>query len=364
MMDDLVAWRIYDYQTAHGNPAYPKPRSRRPPEVSRIWHNSFHEQVGKNAGPIEEMLAARARLYSLVGAAPARALAEQCTELAYSTAEAVKLSRRIGAKQLGIPLNSEYDGRLMFVTDPPEAIRVGTMALTVLGPFAEDLQNLREQWNAWLRSAKGRAQIEGIRRRSEREEDLLGMSELRRLLQPLLAQAEALGNRKKVTLPNLASLMVLAEEDGRRVLLTGDGHWKDILTGLDTCGKLDTSGRIHVDVLKVQHHGSEHNTNLEFCRRVTADHYVFCANGAHENPDLRVLEALLDSRIGPAERRSSSPEVSRRFKFWFNSSSQVAKPENHEHMVQVERLVRRAQARSNGQMRNSFLKRSSFSLQL
>ena len=58
-------------------------------------------------------------------------------------------------------------------------------------------------------------------------------------------------------------------------------------------------------MLKIQHHGSEHNLDRDFAKRITADHYVFCANGEHENPDLRILEVLLNSRL--ALRTSSRP---------------------------------------------------------
>jgi beta-lactamase superfamily II metal-dependent hydrolase len=55
---------------------------------------------------------------------------------------------------------------------------------------------------------------------------------------------------------------------------------------------------LHVDVLKVQHHVAEFNIDEEFCRRITARHYVFCGNGEHENPDLDVVDAILNSRLG------------------------------------------------------------------
>ena len=58
------------------------------------------------------------------------------------------------------------------------------------------------------------------------------------------AQAKKLGRRKKVTAPNLASLMFLVEEGGKTLLLTGDGHHEDILKGLQHHGKLEAHGGI------------------------------------------------------------------------------------------------------------------------
>jgi beta-lactamase superfamily II metal-dependent hydrolase len=48
-----------------------------------------------------------------------------------------------------------------------------------------------------------------------------------------------------------------------------------------------TRRRIHVDLLKVQHHGSNHSTTQDFFERVTADHYVISGNGKHGIPSRR-----------------------------------------------------------------------------
>jgi hypothetical protein len=111
-------------------------------------------------------------------------------------------------------------------------------------------------------------------------------------------------------------------------------------------------------VLKVQHHGSEHNLDEEFCRRVTANHYVFCGNGDSGNPDLRVVEALVDSRIGPAHSRSKNPQTKNRFRLWFNSSSTFEGQTNNEkkgHMAKIEADVATYINQSSGQMSATFI---------
>ena len=99
--------------------------------------------------------------------------------------------------------------------------------------------------------------------------------------------------------------MFFVKEGKQTMLLTGDGHWKDILNGLER-HKLLKGGKLHVDVLKAQHHGSEHNFKDEFCDVVTADDYVFCGNGQHENPDLDVLQMVVDRRIAGRRWQSIS----------------------------------------------------------
>jgi hypothetical protein len=118
---------------------------------------------------------------------------------------------------------------------------------------------------------------------------------------------------------------------------------------------------VHVKVLKVQHHGSEHNIDPDFCRRVVADNYVICANGNDENPDLRVVEAIIDSRLGSRRQRAESGHASAPFKLWFNSSSMATPQEkNREHMKAVERLVTKRAEGSGDRMTFTFLEDHSF----
>ena len=173
---------------------------------------------------------------------------------------------------------------------------MGAFQLTVIGPFSEDLDVLRKDWNKWLETH--REQLEDLRRRMREDAGRLRASELELVPPPLLEAASALGDRSDGTPPNLASLMLLAEADGRTVLLTGDGHAREIERGLKEAGRLDAQDQMHVDVLKVQHHGAKANITEEFARAITADAYVFCGNGEHGNPEPAVEE--LSSTRGSA----------------------------------------------------------------
>jgi beta-lactamase superfamily II metal-dependent hydrolase len=73
--------------------------------------------------------------------------------------------------------------------------------------------------------------------------------------------------------------------------LTGDGIGTDIVKELSRL-KLLENKRIHVDILKVPHHGSNRNSDEEFFTTVTADTYVISANTRHGNPDPEVLRMI------------------------------------------------------------------------
>jgi beta-lactamase superfamily II metal-dependent hydrolase len=350
MLDDEVAWRVHEYQVRNGNPKHKSPRVPRPPELRKIWHNAFHEQLKKNAGAIEEALAAAAPVLSGAAVETLRQAGVKQQELATSIREAIQVSRRIGANQLGIPLNPESGGKLMMRRDGQPPTTIGGMKITILGPTEKDLGRLRRDWNEWLR--KNREGLQSIRETARRDEERLGASELDRLMRALALQVEVFGDPQSVTPPNLASLTLLVQDGKQSILLTGDARGDQVLEGLIAANYVTKGGSCTVDVLKVPHHGSENNVDRAFCDAIVATDYIFCGNGEHDNPDLRVVELM-------ARRRLAADSAST-FKFWFNSSERVSeKASAAAHMKEVEKLVRQLGKSSGSRMKFKFLDKGS-----
>lgn len=363
LLDDEAAWRVHDHQVKTGNPNHPAPSTARPPDIGAIFHNSFQDQIRRNRGPIEDMLAATARTLSGCDDPWLADVTQSRRELVASIPQAMRVSQRIKPGQLNIPLNPDFDGKLMMIdpADPGPDLSLGSITLRVLGPFRKDLDKLRKEWNDWLE--KHQAIVKTIRDEARRDRGDLGASDLDAVFDPMLqaadtlgaleiATAKKLGRRSRVTTPNLASLMFLVQEDdGRTLLLTGDGHADDILNGLDHHGAFDAAGRLHVTILKVQHHGAEHNLHRAFCDAITADQYVFCGNGEHQNPDLDVLQLIYDRRMANDQRK---------FRFWFNSTSTLSSAnDGRDHMAKVEKLVSKLARSSSGRLTNKFITGSS-----
>lgn len=364
LLDDIVDWRVHRFrQTSETKPAFAQP-----PEIGQVWHNAFHEMVGESAGEIGSMLASSAALLSNSDKPTDLARGDEHRKIAASVGEAIKLSRRISDRHLGVPLNRSFGGKLGMVREPAAVVRLkpgAKLSFRVLGPFKDDLEKLRIAWDKWLTEKK--TAVAELEKWKETEDERLDFA----AGAAALDIDDRLGQRSKVTPANLASLMLLVEEGDRRVLLTGDGHAREIIRGLDHHGALANDGGIHVDLLKVQHHGSEHNLDRDFVRRVTADNYIFCGNGLHENPDLGVLQVLLESRLGEAEQRSGNAEVGNWFTIWFNSSSEAVEAESawltaHEfstkgyaaalvHFREIEALVAEHLAQSPGRFEARYL---------
>lgn len=347
MIEDMVAWRVFDFQHANGNGNVKKPKVARPAEIKEIWHNAFHDLIKDNAGAIEDMLAASASILS----ASTEPILLEMGEIAFSKSQAIQLSRRLKPAQLNIPLNDFFGGKLAMVREDTKVKKLGPLKIFLIAPFEEDLADLRKEWNEWLQ--KNQAQVKKIRAKVDKDSSSLGTSDttdisyfgnLAEEWAPLLMNeldlanaAKVLGKREKVTTPNLASIMFYIEEGTKKILMTGDGHWKDILKGLEKTGKIDAAKGLHLDMLKVQHHGSEHNISEEFCHKVTASNYVFCGNGENENPDLDVIKAIVDSRTtNPA----ITAQAKNKFSIWFNSSSAAdSNAKAKAHMKKLEKLM-------------------------
>ena len=349
LLDDHFAWRVFDFQEEQGLDVT-RPRNARPPEIAEIWHNAFHLQVSKNRRAIDDAIAAAAQASLAHGAPPSHGV-DFFDDLAHSMKEAAQVSRRISAEQLGIPLNARFGGKLVKQRSNSQNLAFGAFRVSVLGPTGKQLIALRKKWDAWLRSQRGKDQVRAVRRDAADDEDLLRNGDLDAFL--ALNLGPAIGDRDTVTEANVASIVMLVEEGPQHVLLTGDARDDHVHEALVEGGRTGAGGHVHLNVLKLQHHGSENNFSVDFGKLVTADHYVLCGNGKHENPDLRVVERLIDSRLGGPAHRSPNPEAGRRFKLWFSANEDSPDADRH-HMHELEKLVKRRARRSDGQMRYEF----------
>jgi hypothetical protein len=351
LLDNAMAWKVYDFHHGNGS-AVKEPKVPRAPKIKRIWHNAFHDQIGKNAGAAEDMLAAMVPVLASVDDHEFAHAAAENFAIINSNKQAIQVSQRIGPKQLGIPLN-ERD-KLMMIRKGQKSFNFGSLQVDVIAPFKRDIEVFRDKWNEWLRD--NRDTIKVLRAKAKVDEKAIGNS-VEAILTPLELETKELGNRSRVTPPNLASIMLHIQDGNRTLLMTGDGHGADVIKGLNFINKMPAQGGgpLHVDLLKVQHHGSEHNMPRSFALNVTADHYVFCGNGFSDNPEKDVLNLIFDTRtkdgVGP----------NRPFKFYFNSSSEVetTKADRAKFMAARERQVA-AMKKKEPRFDYFFLKKGSY----
>jgi hypothetical protein len=178
---------------------------------------------------------------------------------------------RSDAEGLGYPRNPEFDGKLIMARADAKPVEVAAgLKFTVLGPMKAELEALHKKHDEWLRELKKKGK----------------------------SPAETLAAYVDKSVPNLSSIVVLAEFGGKRMLLTGDARGDKIIQGLQLARLLGPgkNSKIEVDLLKVPHHGSLNNLKTDFFERVVAKHYVFSGDGEHGNPERESMEMLLAAR--------------------------------------------------------------------
>jgi hypothetical protein len=229
--------------------------------IGELWHNSYSQTVGdeienrfrmlvKDLGPLSDIMG-------------------DSDAVDRNISQGDRLTRSAAA--LGIPINPFTLEHPICVDDAPAPITFDNLRLQVVGPTNKNLEKLRKDWLAWLKAQEKRAQ--------ERD----------------LAVAEKAAIKADESVPNLSSIMLLAEAAGKTILFTGDGRGDDLLQGLGQAGLLSPEGKLHVDVLKLPHHGSVRNVTREFFKTITADTYAISANGDDGNPDLTTLTWIVEA---------------------------------------------------------------------
>lgn len=351
LLENALEWQVWDYHAGNGDPPA-VPELARPPTIKRIWHNGFRDMVSKNTGAIEKLLAASAPVLSTSTDVELQHRGQEMAKIATSISEALRVSRLVKPDLLGIELNSlkqtpTHSGKLVMARSDMKVEKVGNLNITVLCPTTKELRDLRNGWNNWLAKPASQKAVKAIRDMyaSSLESGAVGGG-----MSPFdLFGWEGLPAYKGVTVPNIASLVLLVEEAGRSILLTGDNHADMILEGLRAQGRLD-EGYCHVDVLKFPHHGATDNLTASFTQALSADHYVFCGDGTHSNPELEVLRRVYESRLGPMSKRVRTPDLDAKpFHFWFSTSSAMPNASKQTaHMKKVEAWAANAMAASNG----------------
>ena len=258
-------------------------------DVTSLWHNSFDDllktkpaelvagfgtaSVAETAAQGEAGIDSGSVLASF-GAAMRADDTEIEDEDMHQTIEVLSSipqgrTLRDDAKALGWKPNHKFKGKLILAAKAAKPVTLGDLNVTVVGPMQPELEALQEQHDEWLRAQKEKKKK---------------------------SPEAALAAFVDESVPNLSSIVVLAELGGKSMLLTGDARGDKILEGMELAGLLEAGGQKHVDLLKVPHHGSDNNMETIFFKRVPADHYVFSGDGEHGNPERATLQMLLDAR--------------------------------------------------------------------
>ena len=235
-----------------------------PLKVRSFWHNTFDDIIGNKPDELLAAVTASFGAAALSGEPDTEGLDPDAARVLASVGQGFRL--RDDARKLKLRINPEFEGKLVMAAKGGKSIDMGKgLKLTVVGPMQAELVALQKDHDTFLKKHK------------DDEET-----------------TAALASFTDTSIANLSSIVLLAEVGKKRMLLTGDARGDKILKGLELVGLLKKGSTLHVDMLKMPHHGSDRNMEPIFFRRITADHYVFSGNGEHGNPERETLQMLLD----------------------------------------------------------------------
>jgi hypothetical protein len=225
-------------------------------------------------------------------------------------AEVISRSRRkmrlvAGATAAGIPINEPFS-RLITLPEAGAA-RVHWehgLSTTVLGP---PVKWVRRFADFWLRDIARSVSLAGETPETAkavqaalREYDILESFASRRielLPSPIEPVDIPIPEGREQSVYNLASIVLMLELDGKRMLLPADSRSDVLIQALAQAGYLDETGSLEVDILMLPHAGSDLGVSVEFFRRVRARHYIVQTNGLfYNNPKLLTFQMLFEAR--------------------------------------------------------------------
>ena len=244
-------------------------QERREPivNIKRVWHNSFSDLIATAVGESEQQVTA--------SAASVASLFGQINDKNFSPHESKMVLESVGQgrqlrydlETLKIKLNRHFDDKIVLQGNA-RPWECGDLRLSVIGPTQKEVDKLRKLWKKKLKD----------------------------LLEKESAASTASALKFDYSVPNLASIVAIAEVEDKSILLTGDARGDMILRWLEKAGRLAPQETLHFDVIKLPHHGSDRNVTPEFFERITADHYVICGDGNHGNPEPATFEMLFIAR--------------------------------------------------------------------
>jgi hypothetical protein len=202
----------------------------------------------------------------------------------------------------GFAWNRSWDGAAVVLPDQGPLPRVtlpGGLTLTLLSPTRERLADLRTDWNKevdrlGLEPGDTEAALGELEDRPRLQPDALGPA---RIDVEALAQAPFTADTSAA---NGSSIALLAEHDGKALLLGADAFSPVLEAGIRRLLEERGRERLRLDACKVPHHGARSNNSPDFFRLLACENFLVSTDGSHgyRHPHRETLSRILTSRKG------------------------------------------------------------------
>jgi len=171
-----------------------------------------------------------------------------------------------------LPWNKAWNRRSVCITTKrlPTKRLEGGMNLTLLSPDRLKLTKLVPDWKKECVKAGLFAGI-GSKPAAKRGLERFGAINIEQLAASAFVEDDGSANG--------SSIAVLAQYEGKKVLLTGDSHTDRLCDSLKILKK--SSRRLKIGAMKLPHHGSEHNVSKELLGLIDCPRFLVSTNGSY-----------------------------------------------------------------------------------
>ena len=188
--------------------------------------------------------------------------------------------------------NAAFSGEAVYVPPGdgplPEFTTPAGLKLTVLSPTRGTLESLRRDWDKAVKDAGFNP--------GNREQALAQLKAQKRLGPP---RQDRLGDESEPSqldksANNGSSIALLAEFDGKRLLLSGDAFAPELHQSLQRWLTANNKDKVKLDAFKLPHHGSTNNITPQLLEILSCKRYLISTSGAiFHHPDAETVDLIL-----------------------------------------------------------------------
>ena len=150
------------------------------------------------------------------------------------------------------------------------------LKFTILSPSNEKLQLLLKNW--------------------EKEAPIFDTSKENDYAHSLTELVNSDSFKEDASVPNGSCIAFIVEKLEKKILFLGDAHPQVVINSLRDLGYSEQNP-LEVDYVKLSHHGSKSNTNVELLTLIRSEKYLISSNGdSHQLPDKRCLARIISTK--------------------------------------------------------------------
>jgi len=182
----------------------------------------------------------------------------------------------------------------------PEVTLAGAMKLTLLSPLPSKLDKMREAWRKDLKASGIKpGDIDAAWQELSTQKKYLPDEGLLSSSDSSIATILKRQFKADPAAANGASIAFLAECAAGSCLFLADAHPDAVTASLKRLLEDRGLARLKVDAVKVAHHGSKNNTDVELVRLIDSPRFLFSTSGAQfQHPDEEAIARIIDGAGG------------------------------------------------------------------